>query len=227
MRSRDPKPSKDSGFSLVELLISVGIIAVISLLGTTFVTNTLKESTFRSQQTQARTELTAVLKQLSDAMATRNQLVDPVQTATSLQISMPVDSIFPPVYYERTMVSGCRAAPDGTSGFHIAPTSKGIACYNQLNCAGQLPFIQITYVGHPTRSIEKIPNDAHFAEVTRREYAVAGIGVCIENLAEGFAFKGIAAIMDTRNSAGPSIHLVEETLVLPRDKRNGVDLVPR
>lgn len=213
------------GFSLFELLIALAVIAVLAALGSSFLSGTMRESAYRAQMTEGRNQLKQVLAQLSTMMSMRDG-TSVVASPTSLKMAVPRDQTLPLVYYEVNWQSSCRNAPDGSSGFVLAPESKGQSCYTQLACSGRLPYIEVRHVGHPTKTVERFPSDEQFARMLRSENALAGFGICVQESPDSYTVKGIAAITKPSTGGQGAIQLIEESLILPKLKRNDLNIVP-
>lgn len=218
--------SSSKGFSLIELLIALGVIGVLTSLATSFITNVSRDSSYRAKVTEGRNDLKQLLARLSTLMVVRDPHTPVLVTPTSLTLAAPRDETLPVAYYKVQIHSSCRSAPGGGAGFVIAPNSKGQSCYEQLACPGQLPYVEVRHIAHPTRTTERFPNDTQFARVLNSENALAGFAFCMQNLPSSYTVKGIAAITKPSDDGQPTVQLIEESLILPKAKRNAVNIVP-
>jgi len=213
----------DSGFSLPEITIAMAILLIVG----TMINKHFVVSSKASQEIGARGAshdvLMQTLQKLRKSMSIRASKVPVTSLATSLSFSIPLTSTSA-VDYQLNISTKCRPLPAGAS-LDVSRVKSGLACLQKLNCPNGVPYIEWRYSGHPQLTLEVQPQAAVFQRELAKVFGSPGYGLCFEQTLDNLTIIGLQ--MNLRTEASNRIAIVtSETLVVPLNKRNNIELVP-
>ncbi len=225
-----PNIKDTAGFSLIELVISLGILAIVGTM--------IGQSTLFSQQkaqqidTQSKSydDLKLIMQRIRKDISIRDASSATSTGPTSLTLSVPTGSASR-MNFVRTVETRCRDLPgSGRKSIDTTGVPQPMkACLDSFGCQPtQVPYVQWLRDGVVS---EQQPNQATLDLETNKKYALAGYGLCFSENSGILHSTGLVVNMEFAQKTGRwkvmTAVVKMESLSVPIRKRNDVDVVPQ
>lgn len=225
-----PNIKDTAGFSLIELVISLGILAIVGTM--------IGQSTLFSQQkaqqidTQSKSydDLKLIMQRIRKDISIRDASAATTTGPTSLTLSIPTGSASR-MNFVRTVETRCRVLPgSGRKSIDTTGVPQPMkACLDSFGCKeNEVPYVQWLRDGVES---EQQPNQTTLDWDASKKYALAGYGLCFSENAGILHTTGLVVNLEFAEKSGRWRYFTAvvkmESLSVPIRKRNDVDVVPQ
>lgn len=213
--------SNEQGFSLIELMLSVAIIALLGQQYASYTVRVEENAMIHAAGKDAHEQLVTGLNQIRKNM--KSKAPDTAVEVEAHRLTFQKESLDGTIA-KITMATRCRKMAGETFALETSKQTDA-TCYQSLACDG-LPYIEIITEtpGKPTHTVS-FPTAQNIQQQMQKKSGVSGLGMCFEQIGDSLSIHGIQ-LVHVRDQPG-NVRLTLKGLhnQVPIEQRNSISFI--